>query len=146
MKTHWVGLVVLGMAAGCYLRPGAVNNPRPSPEGVAIKLIGQDCEDHRGGKGDPISREMGVKLRVDNPTDKTLHIAEAQVRMTVGGVSAGVRWPTMVEVSPRGSATLEWDFSHRALCEPDREFSIVWNDALKLDDHTVAVADLTFHP
>ncbi len=146
MRSQWYGLVMLSLAGGCYLQPGAVKNPQPSPEGIAVKLIGQDCEDHRGGKGDPVSREMGVKLRIDNPTDKTLHIAESQIRLTVAGASASVRSPTVVEVKPRGSATLEWDFTHHALCEPNREFVIVWNDALVLDDHPIAVANLAFNP
>lgn len=146
MRSQWYGVVVLALASGCYLRAGAVKNPQPSPEGVAITLIGQDCEDHRGAKGDPVSRELGVKVRIDNPTDKMLRIAESQIRLLVEGSSGGVRWPMVVEVRPHGTVTLEMDFTHRALCEPDRHFVIAWNDALVLDDHQVAVANLEFHP
>jgi hypothetical protein len=146
MKAQMYGLLVLALTSGCYLRPGSVNNPRPSPEGVAVTLIGQDCEDHRGGKGDPVSRDLGIKVRVDNPTDKTLHVTEDAIRLVVDGLSSRVRSPTAVEIQPHGSATVEWDFTHHALCEPQRQFVLAWNDAFVLDDHPVAIADLAFHP
>lgn len=146
MKSHLYGLVFLSFASGCYLQPSAVRNPQPSPEGVAVKLLGQDCEDHRGGNGDPVRRELGLKLRIDNPTEKMLRISESRVRLTVEGTSSGVRWPMIVEVKPRGSATVQWDFTHSSLCEPSREFVIVWNDALVLDDHAIVVTSLAFNP
>jgi hypothetical protein len=146
MKSHFYGLAVLGLASGCYLQPSAVNNPQPSAEGVTVRLLGQDCEDHRGSKGDPVSRELGVKVRVDNPTDATLRISEDSIRLFVEGASAAVRWPTMIEVSPHGSATLSMEFAHHALCEPDRQFVVAWNGAFALDDHRVALANLAFRP
>lgn len=48
------------LAGGCYLRPDALHNPTPSPEGVAIRLVGQDCEDHRGDKGEPVTRDSSA--------------------------------------------------------------------------------------
>jgi len=72
--------------AGCYLRPDAVQNPKPTREGVAISLVGEDCEDHRAAKGDPVSRDLSVKLRVDNPTDLRLRIGEHAIRLVVDEV------------------------------------------------------------
>ena len=57
-----------------------------------------------------------------------------------------MRFPTVVEVAPRGSATVVLDFSHHALCEPGRQFVVAWNDALSLGDRPVAVENLAFHP
>lgn len=146
MKAQMYSLVALALTAGCYLRPSAVNNPKPSVEGVAVTLLGQDCEDHRGGEGGPVSRDLGVKVRLDNPTDKTLHVTEQAIRLVVDGSSSGVRWPTAVDVQPHGSATVSWDFTHHALCEPGRQFVLAWNHAFVLDEHPVALADLAFSP
>jgi len=144
MRLPW--LCALAMASGCYLKAGAVQNPRPSREGVAISLVGQDCEDHRAEKGDPITRDLGVKLRVDNPTDQPLRIAEQAIRLMVDGYSGGVRFPTVVEVQPHGTATVVLDFTHHALCEPERQFVVAWNDALLLGGRTVALDNLAFRP
>ncbi|HEY2748353.1 MAG TPA: hypothetical protein VGL86_27205 [Polyangia bacterium] len=138
-------LIVFSLSSGCYLRPSAVHNAA-SPDGVSISLVGQDCEDHRAAKGDPVTRDLGVKLRVDNPTDKTLRISESAIRLQVESYSGGVRLPTVVEIPPHAQKTLTMDFTHHALCEPDRQFVVAWNDALALDDHPVAIGNLSFRP
>jgi hypothetical protein len=146
MKSKLSGVALLALASGCYMKAGVVQNPRPSAEGVAISLVGEDCEDHRAGKGDPVTRDLGIKLRVDNPTDRPLKIAEAAIRLLVDGYSGGVRYPTVIEVQPHGTATLVLDFTHHALCEPERQFVVAWNDALQLGDHPLTVDNLSFHP
>jgi hypothetical protein len=146
MKSPLLGFVVLGLASGCYLTPGAVQNPQPSAEGVAVTLVGQDCEDHRGGKGDPVSRELALKVRVENPTGQMLHVAEGAIRLLVDGSTGGVRFPAVIDVQPHASATLTLEFTHHSLCEPNRQFAVAWNDALVLDSRPITVANLTFHP
>ena len=133
------------VSGGCYLRPSAVKNAS-SPDGVTVSLIGQDCEDHRAAKGDPVTRDLGVKLRVDNPTDQTLRISEAEIRLQVDSFTGGVRMPTVVEVAPHAQKTLTMDFTHHSLCEPERQFTVAWNEAVVLDHHPVALTNLVFHP
>jgi hypothetical protein len=145
MMLRFAILVAFTLSSGCYLRPSAVKNAS-SPDGVTVSLVGQDCEDHRADKGDPVTRDLGVKLRVDNPTDKTLRISEQAIRLQVESYTGGVRLPTVVEVPPHQQKTLTMDFNHHALCEPDRQFVVAWNDALALDGHPVAVSNLAFHP
>ena len=79
MRSTLYAVSLLALSSGCYMKPGVVQNPRPSVEGVAISLVGEDCEDHRAAKGDPVTRDLGVKLRVDNPTAERLRIAETQI-------------------------------------------------------------------
>lgn len=134
------------LAGGCYLRPDALHNPTPSPEGVAIRLVGQDCEDHRGDKGEPVTRDLGLKLRVDNPTDRTLTIAEDAIRLLVDDYRGTVRFAGVVEVPAHGTATLALDFTHHALCEPSTRFAVAWDGALRLGDRALAFEDLTFSP
>jgi len=145
MMLRFTLLVAFTLSSGCYLRPSAVKSAS-SPDGVSISLVGQDCEDHRASKGDPVTRDLGVKLRVDNPTDKTLRITEEAIRLQIESYSSGVLTPRMVEVAPHQQKTLTLDFNHHALCEPDRQFTVAWNDAFALDDHPVAMSNLAFHP
>jgi hypothetical protein len=146
MKGHLSALAVLALASGCYLQPSSVKNPPPSADGVAVSLLGQDCEDHRGAKGEPVTRDLGVKVRIDNPTAQILRISEESVRLLVDNYSGGVRFPTVVEVQPHGTMILTLDFTHHALCEPDRQFVVSWNDAFVLDNRPITVANLAFHP
>jgi hypothetical protein len=138
--------LILSFAAGCYLPPSATNAPLRSPEGVAVTLVGQDCEDHRGADSDPVSREVGVKVRFDNATDHSLRIAERAIRLVVGDYTAWVRSPGVVDVKPHDSATVVMDFTHHTLCARAREFVINWDQALSLDDRPIAVANLAFRP
>ncbi len=145
MMLRFTMLFAFTLSSGCYLQPSAVKNAS-SPDGVSVRLVGEDCEDHRASKGDPVTRDLGVKLRVDNPTDKTLRISEQAIRLQVESYTSGVLLPTVVEIPPHQGKTLTMDFSHHALCEPDRQFVVAWNDALVLDDHPVALSNLVFHP
>lgn len=138
--------LILSFAAGCYLKPSATNAPLRSPEGVAVTLVGEDCEDHRGSDGYPVSRELGVKVRFDNSTEHSLRIAERAIRLVIGDYTAFVRSPGVVDVKPHGSATLVMDFTHHTVCEPDREFVINWDEALSLDDRPIVVGNLSFRP
>jgi hypothetical protein len=145
MTLRFTLLIAFLLSSGCYLKPGAVQNPT-SVDGVSVSLVGQDCEDHRAAKGDPVTRDLGLKVRVDNPTDKTLRITEQAIRLQVESYTGGVRLPIVVEVPPHATKTLTMDFTHHALCEPDRQFIVAWNDALALDSHPVALGNLVFHP
>lgn len=146
MLLRGTALFLLVLASGCYLRPGAAKNPAPSPEGVAIRLLGDDCEDHRGEKGQPVTRDLGLKVRVDNPTDRALTISEESIRLVVDDYSGGARFPSVVEVPAHGTATLKLDFTHHALCEPSRRFAVAWNNAFTLGDRPLAFENLTFSP
>jgi hypothetical protein len=138
--------LLLSLAAGCYMRPSATNAPLRSPEGVGVTLVGQDCEDHRGADGEPVSRDLGVKVRFDNSTDHALRIAERAIRLVIDDYTAEVKSPGVVDVKPHDSATVIMDFTHHAVCEPDREFVINWDQALSLDDRPIVVANLSFRP
>jgi hypothetical protein len=133
-------------AGGCYLKPTRTNNPLQSCEGVRVTLVGQDCEDHAGGDGDPVSRELGIKVRFDNPTDQVLRIAESRIRLVVGEDAAGVKWADVEEVAPRSARTVAMDFTHHATCDSSRDFTIAWNDALALGDRPIAMTALIFSP
>jgi hypothetical protein len=143
---RWAALFALVLADGCYLRPGAAKNPAPSPEGVAIQLVGDDCEDHRGEKGQPVTRDLGIKVRVDNPTDQTLTVTEEMIRLVVDDDAGGARFPTVVEVPAHGTATLKLDFTHHALCEPSKRFVVAWHNAFRLGDRPLAIEELSFSP
>jgi hypothetical protein len=143
-------IIVLALAAllapACYLRPSHAANPQPSPDGVRVTLVGDDCDDHSGVDGDPISRDLGVKVQFDNPTDRMLKIDEAQIRLVVDEDRAGVHAPGEEQVAPHSTRTLALDFTHHALCSRDRSFKIAWNDALTLGDRPVALGALVFSP
>jgi len=134
------------LAPACYLKPSRTNNPLRSSEGVRITLVGQDCEDHRGADGDPVSRDLGVQVQFENPTDQVLHIAEGSIRLVVDDDSAAVASAGIDQVAPHSARTIVMSFTHHALCESSRQFKIAWNDALTLGDHPIAVAALTFSP
>jgi hypothetical protein len=146
MKSSYALALAVALASGCYLKPSATNNPLTGSDGVRVTLVGQDCEDHRGGDGDPVSRALGIKLRVENPTDKPLRIAERSIRLLVEGNSRGVRWPTVVDIQPHSAATVTMDFAHDAVCEADQQFVVAWNDALVLDQRPIKLANLAFRP
>jgi hypothetical protein len=143
---RWMAFCVLAICGGCYLRPGAVRNPAPSTEGIAVTLLGQDCEDHSGMKGEPVSRDLGIRVRVDNPTDRTLRVSEQTIRLLVDGDTGGVRFPAVVDVPSHGSTTLTMEFTHHALCEMSQRFVVAWDDAFRLGDRPVALENLTFTP
>ena len=145
MMLRFTLLVAFCLSSGCYLKPSAVKNAS-SPDGVTARVIGEDCEDHRAEKGDPVTRDLGLQVRVDNPTDKTLRIAEEAIRLQVDNFTGGVRMPAVVEIAPHAQKTLTLDFTHHALCEPDRQFTVAWNDAVALDGRPVALSNLVLHP
>jgi hypothetical protein len=137
---------VLVLAPGCYLKPLHATNPPPSAEGVRVTLIGDDCADHQGTDGDPVSRDLGVKIKFDNPTDHTLRIAESAVRLIVDDDGAGVKGAGVEAVAPHSSRTIVLDFTHHKLCNSETQFKIAWNGALTLGDQPITVAALTFSP
>ncbi len=141
------GLALIGLVGGCHAARSAGTTPLAEPATVRLHFVGQDCADHPGGDGDPVARDLDVRVRVDNPTDAPLHIAEESIRLFVDGLyRTGLRAPTLVTVAPRSSAVVTLAFRHHALCEPDRVFAIEWNDALVLDDAIVRADNPTFHP
>lgn len=140
------GLALLAFVGGCFTTRSARTTPT-QPPAVRITFAGQDCAAHAGRDGSPVWRDLGVHVRVDNPTSETLHIAEDSIRLLVDGAYAtALRAPAVVDVAPRSTALLELKFEHHALCEPDRTFAIAWNDALVLDDALLRMDNLTFHP
>lgn len=146
MKTKQLSLLALGLAAGCHLQPSVVRNPAPSPEGIAVTLVGEDCEDHIGVEGDPVSRDPGVKVRIDNPTGRPLRINEDAIRLVLEHYSTGIGPSQVVQVPPHGTATVTVDFIHHELCDSDRQFTLAWNDAFLLENHLICLADLAFLP
>jgi hypothetical protein len=146
MKGPILLVVSATLAGGCYLKPASSNTPLRSPEGVHVTLVGQDCADHSGMDGDPISRQLGIQVSIDNPTDRVLRIHEEAIRLQVGSDSSEVLWPKSAEVKPHSSATLRWSFNHHAMCHPSRDFVVDWNGALVLEDHPLSLASLSFRP
>ncbi len=134
------------LVPACYLQPSAVHNPFASRECVLVTLVGQDCEDHRGLDGDPISRDLGIEVQFENPSDQVLRISESAIRLVVEDDWAGVKAAGEEEVAPHSVRTIVFEFTHHALCERNRDFKIAWDDALRLDNQPVAIAALTFSP
>ena len=138
--------VVLASSGGCYLKPTSTSDALQARGAVRISLVGQDCEDHRSERGDPIARDLGVRVRVSNPTDAPLRIVESAVRLRVDDYAAAVRDPAIVDVPARSAKMVDLAFLHHALCEPERQFAIAWNDGIILADTAISVSNLTFHP
>jgi hypothetical protein len=135
-------LLFLGLG-GCYLRPASTNAPIHSRDGVEVALLGEDCEDHSGLEGEPVSRELGVKLRIDNLTGKQLRIRESEIRLVDGStpVGAGERI-----LKPRESAVFKLEFIHHLACYSGAPFVVEWNGAFVLEDDPLTVTSLSFKP
>jgi hypothetical protein len=146
MKPAVVVTLLALLAPACYLRPSHVAAPAPTAEGVRVTLVGDDCDDHRGVDGDPVSRDLGVKVQFDNPTNETLTISEERIRLVVDGDTAGPHAPEPQAVAPHSSRQLALDFTHHALCNRDRPFTLTWNGALTLGQRPVQLAALVFSP
>ncbi|MDB4964990.1 MAG: hypothetical protein JWN44_679 [Myxococcales bacterium] len=146
MKWSAVFLLLLPLVSGCYLKPSASNSPLQSPDGVSVTLLGQDCEDHSGADGDPISRDLGVKVRFDNRSEQPLHVSEQSIVLAVDSSHGPIRGPSDLVVRPHDSAVVQLDFTHHALCYTGHEFVIIWNDALALGDRPLRLADLSLRP
>jgi len=142
-KMRWLVLAAL-TCGGCYLKPRATNNPIHSPEGVQLRVLGDDCEDHRGSDGDPVSRDLAVKLEVENPTTQTLEFAPDAVRLTADGQTLPAASGTFELVPPGQRRVFTLTFVHHALC--DRDFVLAFDQALRLAGTPVTVAALHFTP
>jgi hypothetical protein len=141
-------VVVLAFAlvgSGCYMKPAWTNNPLRSSEGVTLRVLGVDCEDHHGSDGEPTSRDLAVKVLVENPTDRVLHVSEEAISLVVDGQPGLMHWPAAAEVQPHASSKLHWSFSHQATCD-DREFAIQFAGAFQLGTAPMQMASLHLRP
>jgi hypothetical protein len=146
MMRVWLATALLGLGAGgCYMKPATTNSPLQSAEGVRLRLVGQDCEDHVGGQGDPISRDLGVKLELDNATGEPLDFSPYAVELMVDQYSIRqAREGESYRIVPGESRTFKLDFLHHSVC--DREFALRFGDALRLGGRPVQMAALQFKP
>src|SRR3954451_731100 len=115
MKGPILLVVSATLAGGCSPTPASSTTPLRSPEGVHVTLVGQNCADHSGMDGDPISRQLGIQVSIDNPTDRGLRIHEERLPLQVGADSSEVLRPKSAEVKPHSSPTLRWSFNHHAM-------------------------------
>jgi hypothetical protein len=139
-----LGLIFLLGAGGCYLKPTRTNNPLHSREGVRLRLVGLDCEDHRGSDGDPVSRDLAVRLEVSNPTAQPLDFAPDAVRLTAGDEPVAGSGGDFERVAPGATRVFTMKFVHHAYC--DRDFALAFDHAMRLAGQPVAMAVLHFTP
>ncbi len=136
-------LISIGCAlAGCYLRPIATNSPKSS-EGVHVTLVGQECVDRMGSEGDPVSRSLAVKLKVDNPTTEQLRFETRRAELKVEeDIRIPIRESENVLVAPGDSREVELEYLHHSLCAQD--FAIELDKALTVGGRPVEIAALHF--
>jgi hypothetical protein len=146
MKKTIVLLTLSLLGSGCYLKPTWTNNPLVSSEGITLRVLGVDCEDHQGTDSEPTSRDLGIKVLVENPTDRVLKVSEEAISLMADGQPGSLRFPVVAEVQPHGSSKLRWSFTHQATCSADREFAINLAGAFQLGTAEVQMAALRVRP
>ena len=141
----YVTVLIATLSGGCYLRPAKSTGPLTSAEGVLVVLLGQDCEDHLGAEGDPVSRDLGLKLNVENPTGHVLQLALKGVQLTVEEYTTVPMGADTIETfQPGESREVRLDFLHHSAC--GRDFALTFEHAFGFRERSVQVAALHFTP
>jgi hypothetical protein len=112
---------------------------------VQLRLLGEDCEDHLGSDGDPVSRDLSVKLEISNPTREVLEFAPDGVRLAVDTwVVGATQGGEVYQIAPGETRTFQMRFLHHAGCS--RDFALAFDHAMRLGAQPVAMATLHFTP
>jgi hypothetical protein len=143
-QRRWVPVIAFITISGCYLKPMSTSLPVQSREGVRVQLLGEDCEDHRGAEGIPISRSLSAKLRIENPTREPLRFSPESVYMSVKDWSVTPLSSGTFEIAPGERRDVVLDFSHHSVCNND--FKIAFGQALALGAQPIQIGDLWFNP
>jgi hypothetical protein len=145
MPKPWVLWSLLIGAVGCYLKPAWSNSPLTTTEGVTVRLMGQDCADHLASEGEPVTRDLSVRLRVENATDRPLVIRTGAIELDVdAGRSRPLGGDAGLTVGPDGARDLTLRFLHHARC--DGAFVLQFANALLLGERPVTTAALHLRP
>jgi hypothetical protein len=133
-------------SSGCYLRPATSNGPMQTPDGVRVALVGEACADHTGFEGEPVSRELTVKVKIENASARPLGISPRGIELKTDEVEpiAPLDPPARVVLAPGESRVEQLHYLHRALC--NQEFQLAFARAFLLDDRPLEVASLRFTP
>jgi len=137
-------VIALMAISGCYLKPMSASPPVQSQEGVRVELSGEDCEDHMGVEGYPISRSLSAKLRIENPARELLMFFPESVRMSVEDWSVTPLFSGTFQIVPGQRRDVVLEFSHHSIC--DNDFKIAFGHALALGAQPVQIGDLWFNP